>query len=161
MPDEPKQESEEELERRLRRLLGEAENDDDADAIELKLLDLDSKLAATQEERKAGDAMFDAAFEERLNALHKRVDDVKSKKESDARETSRSQVVSRDTARGLGIGLTIAYTITGVPLIGAVIGWVIDNRLGTKVWIGICTLIGATLAVGVAVVLLKRGSPDK
>jgi F0F1-type ATP synthase assembly protein I len=157
-PDEPTDATEEQLELRLRKLLGEADkaDPDELDEIELKLKDLDDRLSASQDTRKSADALFDAEFEERLQRLHEKADRVKEIKESAERDKRRSYAVERSSARGLGIGLTIAYAIVGLPLIGVGIGWLIDKNLGTTMGKGVGVVAGVAIGMVVALALLKR-----
>ncbi len=67
----------------------------------------------------------------------------------------------RDAYRGVGVGLTVAYTIIGVPLLGAAVGFLIDQSRGTSQWTGICTVAGAFLGVGFALFTLNRTNMDK
>ena len=61
--------------------------------------------------------------------------------------------------RQLGIGLSIAYAILGLPLVGAGIGWLIDRATGVQgVWVGPLVLVGAAAGVAMAVVLLGKSN---
>ncbi len=157
MPDEH-EETEEQLEDRLRKLLGDAEttDSDELDEIELKLRGLEDKISAHQEERKETEGFFDAEFEERLGKLHDKANLAKEIAEGKKREQQRNFASERETARGLGFGLTIAYTIIGLPLAGLFIGWLIDRSLGTTMAKGIGVIVGAALGMVMALVMLAK-----
>lgn len=48
---------------------------------------------------------------------------------------------------GLGVGLSVAYTLVGMSLGGWGIGWLIDRGSGSSIAQGIGTLLGATLGL--------------
>lgn len=162
MPDEPEP-TEEQLEARLQKLLGEAETASDAefDDIELKLRGYEDKLAAQKGERKDKDALFDAEFEERLRKLHDKADRAKSTREGEKREKARNHAAELSSSKGLGVGLSIAYTITGLPLLGAVIGYFLDQAFNTHQWVGICVLIGAAGGLVMAFLMMKGADQQK
>ena len=162
MPDKPEP-TEEELEERLRKLLDEAETADEAelDDIELRLRDVEARFQAAQENRETDDRLFDAEFEDKLDKLHERADASKQRREGAKSEAKRKSFVESDSSRSLGIGLSIAYTITGLPLLGVGIGWLIDNAAGTTMWKGICMLIGAVIGLAMAFVMMNKSAPKK
>ncbi len=124
--------------------------------IESRLLELEGELEVAKQQRKNGDALFDAEFEQRLEAFHGRVDKMKETRQEKERDTHRTQVRDRDSARGLGIGLSIAYTIIGMPLAGAGLGWLLDRALGTQTFVGIGVLVFGALGMFVALFVLSR-----
>ena len=163
MPDRPSEEpheTEEELEERLKRLLGEGQFADSEEAaeIELKLRDIDDRFEAQREARKKDDATMESEFEGRLRNLHARADNAKERLVESEREKQRRYAAERDSAKGLGIGLTVAYTIIGLPLAGVGVGWLIDRGLGTTSGKGIGVLIGAALGMVMALIILKRSN---
>lgn len=48
---------------------------------------------------------------------------------------------------GLGVGLSVAYTLVGMSLAGFGIGWLIDRGSGSYIAQGIGTLLGATIGL--------------
>ena len=161
MPDEAEP-TEEELELRLKKLLGEAEtaDADELDAIELKLRDVESKLDAGSRERKERDGFFDSEFEERLEKLHERADQAKDRQHGVAQAKEREQRMAAVSTRGLGVGLSIAYTITGLPLLGVLIGWLVDRSQGTTSGKGIGVMIGVAVALAMAFMMMKRSDNE-
>ncbi len=158
MPDEGPEPSEEELEKRLQRLLGEAEAADSEhlDQIELKLRDVESKLDLHTEARKEKEGLFDAEFEERLQALHDRADKAKQRKTVTKGGYGGEIRTDPETARSLGLGLSIAYTIIGAPLAGAFIGWLVDKYAGTTNGKGIGVMVGAAVGLLMAFLMMSR-----
>lgn len=101
-------------------------------------------------------AKIDEEFEGRLRNLEARADKAKSLRQNQTREVNRKLASDREAARGLGIGISIAYTIIGLPLFGAGVGWLVDSRLGVDFWKGIGVLIGAILGIGMAFYMINR-----
>ncbi|MBV6457626.1 MAG: hypothetical protein HONBIEJF_00741 [Fimbriimonadaceae bacterium] len=73
------------------------------------------------------------------------------------------QVLKQDAEsyRGLGVGLTIAYTILGFPMIGIGIGWLIDRNNPGGSAMGIGAILGSFIGVGAAIWMLSRHSQDR
>ncbi len=120
----------------------------------IKAMGLDS--ASTIENAKQEAAKIDAEFEEKLRALEAKAQDRQSIRENQQREIKRKMTGDRDSAKGLGVGLSIAYTIIGLPLVGVVIGWFLDERSGTQVFKGIGVLVGSVLGIVATVIMLSR-----
>jgi F0F1-type ATP synthase assembly protein I len=64
---------------------------------------------------------------------------------------SRTGMTDPETARGLGVGLTIAYAILGMPLVMFGLGWLIDQAFKTTLWQSLLGLIGFFMGCGYAV----------
>ena len=58
--------------------------------------------------------------------------------------------------KGLGVGLAIAYTLLGLPMVGLGVGYLLDRALGATLWKGVGTLVGAVAGIAFAVVVLNR-----
>lgn len=162
MPDEPEP-TEEELEERLRKLLdaGQFADDEELGSIELKLREVEDKLTQTETGRKESEALFDAEFEDRMQKLHERADRAKHINTETKRERERNLAAERDSARGLGIGLTISYTIVGLPLVGAFFGWLVSRSTGATLAIGIGAILGMVLGMTMALLMLSRQNRDQ
>ena len=61
-----------------------------------------------------------------------------------------------DAMSGLGVGLHVAYTIMGVPLGFAAVGWALDKVLGTTFLLSTLTLAGVVIGLFVAIYSLNR-----
>lgn len=124
------------------------------DPIEKGLQDLQRQADELKVESK-GD-QIDAEFEERMRKLEAKVQESKAVRESEQREKKRQLASDRESARGLGVGLSIAYTIIGLPLFGYGVGYLIDNATGGDAAKGIAMMIGAVAGIGMAFVILNR-----
>jgi len=109
-----------------------------------------------EEEKPSPFGNFDPEFDEKLDGFSKKVDKIKATREEQERDKARRQKGEQDSSRGLGVGLTIAYTIIGLPLFGAAIGWFVDGRTGGTTWVGVGTVIGAVLGVIAAISIMNR-----
>ena len=58
--------------------------------------------------------------------------------------------------KGLGVGLAIAYTLLGLPMVGLGVGYLLDRALGATAWKGVGTLVGAVAGIAFAVLMLNR-----
>lgn len=58
--------------------------------------------------------------------------------------------------RGLGQGLSIAYSLMGTTLLGFFIGWLIDRQVGGTLWQGLLGILGAAAGVGMTLFLINR-----
>ncbi|MEZ0327503.1 MAG: hypothetical protein ACAH95_16515 [Fimbriimonas sp.] len=148
------------LEEKLKAVMAEhgAATEAELEGIEQKLLEVEVELEGAKKKRKNGDALFDAEFEQRLGEFHGKVDKMKESRQAQERVTQREQVQNRDSARGLGIGLSIAYTIIGMPLAGAGLGWLLDRALGTQTYVGIGVIVFGALGMFVALFVLGRNN---
>lgn len=62
-----------------------------------------------------------------------------------------------ESAHGVGYGLTIAYTILGVPMLGALIGWLLDQRTGAgQFYTGLGVIVGSVLALLAVAIQISR-----
>ena len=64
--------------------------------------------------------------------------------------------LDRETSRGMGHGLSAAYAIIGLPLVGAGLGWLADRALGTTFFIAAGAVLGLVGAMFHAVQLSNR-----
>ncbi|MEJ5170374.1 MAG: hypothetical protein WHU10_05250, partial [Fimbriimonadales bacterium] len=89
-------------------------------------------------------------LERKMEALGTRARQARGEHE---RSKERSKPSLGDSAHGVGYGLTIAYTILGVPMLGVLVGWILDQRAGTgQLFTGLGVTIGSVVAlVAVAV----------
>ena len=113
-------------------------------------------LMEEEEEKQSPFGNFDPEFDEKLDGFSKKVDKIKASREEQERDKARKQKSDQDSSRGLGVGMTIAYTIIGLPLFGAGVGWLLDQRNGTTMWVGIGTLVGGVLGVLAGITIMNR-----
>ena len=93
------------------------------------------------------DAQFDA-IEKRASAA--RLTHAKAKNEEPSRIAS-----DRRASRGLGIGMAMAYTMIGLPLLGAIIGFLI-NKVAPGPWVPAGVVVGFIAGVVFALYLSNR-----
>ncbi len=72
-----------------------------------------------------------AAFERRIAGLDKRLGDVRSRDAAEAR-AGRDR---RTSSRGMAYGLRMASELVAAVLVGGLIGYVLDQWLGTTPWL--------------------------
>ena len=158
--------TEEEAVERLRKLLGEEGSvshnytDDEPDS-DAELEKIENRLAETAAETSIKASSIDDEFENRISSFSRKVDQARTKREAKNQEERRSLAGDADSAQGLGVGLSIAYTIIGFPLAGALVGYFVDQKLGTQVWKGFGLLIAAALAVFMSLLILRRSNTKK
>jgi F0F1-type ATP synthase assembly protein I len=126
------------------------------DELELRLQEIDKRIADAGQTGRASAANFDDDLEAGLKRVESRAAEAKAAQEALRSEAERIGAADGDSARGLGVGLSIAYTIIGVPLLGVLVGWIVDSQLGTNVWKGLGMLIGAVIGIALAFVFLNR-----
>ncbi len=159
--------SEEELERRFQALLGPSDDgdhfhvadSDQPDQIDDKFKAIDEKIHLIQANKDLRNQAIDDEFEEKLRALEEKAHRSKAMREVQQRKVETDQRSSQEDSRALALGLSIAYTIIGMPLLGTAVGWGVDRQLGTHYWMGMMTLAGATLGVAVAIYKMSHGEP--
>ena len=93
------------------------------------------------------DAQFDS-LEKRASAA--RLTHAKAKNDEPSRIAS-----DRRASRGLGIGMAMAYTMLGLPLLGIIIGFLI-NKVSPGPWIAIGVVAGFIAGVVFALFLSNR-----
>lgn len=101
----------------------------------------------------------DAEFDERLRRMNRSVTRAGQARKNEANKKERERAQERESARGLGIGLTVAYTIIGFPLLGAGVGFLIDRSTGGTAGVTLGTVLGVGLGMAAAIFMLNRASP--
>jgi F0F1-type ATP synthase assembly protein I len=138
------------------------DNEPDLDAIEKAAQEAADRLLGVEDRiggavRGASEAAeLDDGFDARLKEIEERADHHRVRSQAAKAKAAREDRQNADSARGLGVGMTIAYAILGMPLLGAGLGWLLDERLGGKLWIGVGMLLGAAAGIGFAVLTLNR-----
>ncbi|MFN3682992.1 MAG: hypothetical protein ACK41F_03545 [Fimbriimonadaceae bacterium] len=93
-------------------------------------------------------------LERRMEALGRRAGEARSEHR---RSAERSRPSLGDSAHGVGYGLTIAYTILGLPMLGVLVGWILDQRSGTgQLFTGLGVLVGSVVALLAVLVQISR-----
>jgi F0F1-type ATP synthase assembly protein I len=145
MTEEPEDESTEARFRRVQEELRAMELPEIPDEeVDAKLQDLKSR---SFDELPSVDAQF-ADLEKRASAA--RVTHNKAKNSEPSRIEG-----DRRASRGLGIGMAMAYTMLGLPLLGIVLGFLL-NKVLPGPWIAVGVLVGFIAGVAFAIFLSNR-----
>jgi len=128
----------------------------------------DEKLASLEERlHKLHDSLFDEEDEQKLRDIEERAKAVSQKRaempevpEWDYKrpELPGQHKVDSTSYLGLGVGLSVAYTLVGMALAGWGIGWLIDRNAGTGSTLaqGLGTLVGATFGLAAGIFTIIR-----
>ena len=143
------------LEERLRRAVADLDTGFDIDAGESTLLDFEDRINAISEEHRQK-LTSDEEFEARMAALHDKENRIQSIREAATRIEKRKQVSDGKVAVGMGMGLSIAYTIIGCPLVGFGIGYLLDMQAGTTTMRSYAAMVGIVVGMGVACVRIQK-----
>ena len=120
-----------------------SDKEEGPDEIEARLAEIQKGV----EDLKAGRRMPSLddghqQLESRLKQIETSAQQARERHVKAMGASEREQQIRGESGYGLGVGLLVAYTIVGVPLGGALVGWLIDRGLGTDGWKG-----GLTLAI--------------
>ncbi|CAN1499422.1 hypothetical protein MCEMSE15_00444 [Fimbriimonadaceae bacterium] len=134
------------------------------DEIELRLKDARAKIAAEMLDDAPEviipevrvDPFDDAEFRQRYEEISNRAKVIQEKRAAAVKTQATKEKSDRESAKGLGVGLSIAYTILGMPVAGYLIGWAIDGNSVVQTGRNFGTLIGAFIGVAAAVMMMNR-----
>ena len=150
--DRPELPSDEEIRARLDRV---------REVIKPELEDVDPKLESILEATRAeklSDEEHDA-FHAKLAEMETRAATVKRMHESTkAKDNSLSGSLDQKSSLGMGMGLMLAYTIIGAPMVGYGIGLLINKTTGTQGWHIWTTLIGGCIGIAWTVMVTTRNA---
>jgi F0F1-type ATP synthase assembly protein I len=144
----------------LREELAEAQLNDDA----ILAANLEAQIFQTEaslEEFRKNASAIDLEFAERLAKLEARADVVKEKREQSLKHSARQMKANGQDAKGLGVGLTIAYSFIGCPIVGYLIGLGIEKGGGppfSKDW---GAVIGILIGFFAMIILVNRESGNR
>lgn len=130
------------------------------DEFEARIRELEENATRIRKHHQAASEIGES-FESRLSDLEGQASKAKQSYEAKKAEARRETIRQGEGSRGLGLGLSAAYMIVGVPLGFGFVGWLIDRSTGGKLWIGILTLIGAVIGITMVVLTINRANPDK
>ncbi|MEI8281489.1 MAG: AtpZ/AtpI family protein [Armatimonadota bacterium] len=117
--------------------------------------DADEKLAAILDKTHAPKIETDE-FDDKLKALEIKAQAMKEKREAQKVQAAKEVKSTQMANDGLGMGMTLMYTVLGLPLLGGIIGMFLDKATGGNAWIVIFGMGGMILGIGCAVFLLYR-----
>ncbi len=95
-------------------------------------------------------------FEGRLASLENRAATARKHQEIKKAEDERRMKSDQSSASGLGVSLSIAYSIIGLPVAGFLIGLLIIRQGGSSSWRDGLILVGAFAGVFYAIFMLNR-----
>lgn len=147
-PIKPELPSDEEIEARFSKI---KEN------LTIELDDADEKLAAILDKTYAPKIETDE-LDERMVSLEAKAQQLKEKREAQKKQANKEMKLSQDSAQGLGMGMTIAYVIIGVPLAGGLLGLLLNKLTGSPIWLVIFGMGGMVLGLGFAVFLATKNN---
>ena len=145
-PEKPKLPSDEEIEARFSKI---KEN------LTVDLEHVDSKLDDILDKTKAPE-IETSEFDEKLHALEEKAQAMKQRREAQKVQAEKEVKSTQMSNEGLGMGMTLMYTVLGLPLLGGIIGMFLDKATGGNAWIVIFGMGGMVLGIGAAVFLLYR-----
>lgn len=99
---------------------------------------------------------YEAELEERLRRLEHRVRKAKANEAGRAMRTDAVLKPDAESHRQLGVGLSIAYAIIGMPVVGYGLGYLLDAGKPNQLWTPWTSLAGCLLGVIYALFVLNR-----
>ena len=145
MPDEPEDETTEARFRRVREELRAMELPHVSDE------EIDARLGDSEKRARPSVPDLPDVDDLELRTRRARLSHDRAKGEEGGRLADDAKA-----SKGLGIGLSIAYTLLGLPMVGLGVGFLLDRLLGTTAWKGIGTVAGAVGGIAFAVMILNR-----
>lgn len=128
----------------------------DEDELDRRIREAGLDQTPSIEKAREEAAKIDDEFDVRLRALEEKAKSHNAVRDSKAHETKRRMESDRENARGLGVGLSIAYTLIGLPMLGLIVGWFLDQRTGSTSYRSYGVLIGAIFGIVMTFVMLSR-----
>jgi hypothetical protein len=122
--------------------------------------DADEKLADILDKTRAP-KIDTEDFDEKLKALELKAQAMKDKRETIKAQEAKAIRSSQSDTQGLGLGLTIAYAILGVPLFGGLVGYGLTKWTGNGIWTVVFGLGGMIGGVGFAVFLISKQNKEQ
>ncbi len=117
-----------------------------------------AKLEKTGERLREEAPGIDEGLDRGLAELEERARKARGEHEARKLREARRAESEAESYRGLGVGLTIAYVIIGVPILGAGVGWLLDRAASSSQWTAIGTVGGAAVGLALALAILNRAS---
>ena len=130
------------------------------DPREARMAKLEAEMAAKKEFTSVDLPEMDPELDARIRDVQTRARLAKHAHDVHTMQEERKMKSDGEAARGLGVGLTAAYAIIGMPLVGAGIGWLIDRNVDPKIWTGLCTVAGALLGITFTIITINRTNKD-
>jgi F0F1-type ATP synthase assembly protein I len=147
-PIKPQMPSDEEIEARLSKIKENLTTDLD---------DADERLAGILDKTHVPKIETDE-FDDKLKALEAKAQDLKEKRERQKIQAEKEIQSTQESNAGLGMGMTIAYVIIGVPVAGGLIGMLLNKLTGSTFWLTLFGMGGVVLGLGFAVYLATKNN---
>lgn len=122
----------------------------------LRLRELDRQIADAAAEHRENVSGIQSEFDEQMRALEAKTDLVRGALQKKEAEQQRLTITNAASSRGLGLGLQIAYTIIGLPLVGILVGYFLDRSQGTHLWTGLLAVVGLGGGIALTVMFMNR-----
>lgn len=132
--------------------------DEPQDPLEKLKEENSSAIEAAAAQARAKLESEDAAVSAKLSEFDSKMAGIRKKQADAVAQREKDSMVAPDTGKSLGMGLTIAYTIIGMPLAGFFIGLFVDSRVGGDHWRTWLAAGGSIFGLAGAVLLLQRNS---
>ncbi len=153
-PEKPELPSDEEIEARFHKIRENLSTD--LDDIDLKLEKIlsdtnvdDQKVAPEEHEQ----------YDQRIRDLEHKVKTAQNAANTTTSSSgSLSGSLDRKGSLSTGLGLSLAYTIIGTPLLGYAVGLGINKLTGTQGWQIWLTLIGSVIGIGWTMMVVNRNN---
>ena len=106
---------------------------------------------------------LDREFSERINSLDARMNAGRARHEASRIKAQRESMSDPESARGLGVGLTVAYAIIGTPILLFLVGIGVDKLVGVPAdapmkWSAGLGLLGMIVGVTFAIMVANRAA---
>lgn len=145
------------LERAKRAGLPTDGEDDPLDAKAARLERLEASLDAGTGTRMP--SAEETALDGPLREVEEKVRGVQMRRERMDAEVDRIRKGDQESARGLGTGLTAAYALIGLPMVGAGAGYLLNKATGGNAWLPIFAILG--MVAGIWWVLRLTNAQDR
>lgn len=153
-PEKPELPSDDEIEARFNKIREGLSSD--LDDIDLKLEKIlantnvdDEKVAEEEHEQ----------FDQRIRDLEHKVKTAQNgANQATSSSGSLSGSLDQKSSLSTGLGLSLAYTIIGAPLLGYAVGLGINKLTGTQGWQIWLTLIGSVIGIGWTMMVVNRNN---
>ncbi len=149
--------SDEEIEKRLRRAAGVPEPDDDE--LERRL----RELGVLGDDADEADPLAERikAIKEPAGTAASRLPEVPDWEFNRPKLPGQRDPEKGDAYLGVGVGLSVAYTLIGAILVGFGIGWLIDRSSHGYIGQALGTLLGAIAGIAGAVFTIVRAQKGR
>jgi F0F1-type ATP synthase assembly protein I len=134
------------------------EGEVDEDELDRRIRELGLDETPSIERAKQEGNKIDDEFSDRLKALEDKARAAKHQRHNQKREEARKSASDAQSALGLGIGLSVAYTIIGMPLVGMGIGWFIDYKIGSNSFRTIGAVAGMALGIFAGIAIFNKSN---